>query len=117
MAGRRVSYSGDIGLNSVSFGDKCLVTLGKTRPDSGDQVLIFKDEGRQEYRRLIFSGKRLVGAVISGPSTQASGVLRSLMARAEDTCAIRDALLGARLRYGDVMQAGARLSYRGGLLR
>jgi hypothetical protein len=39
------------------------------------------------------------------------------MARAEDTCAIRDALLGARLRYGDVMQAGARLRHRGGLLR
>lgn len=113
MAGRRVSYAGDVGLNSVSFGDKCLITLGKTRPDKGDEVSLFQDEGRQEYRRLIFSGGRFVGAVISGPSAQASGVLRSLMARNEDTVAIRDTLLGARLSYGDVMQAGTRLSHYG----
>ena len=113
MAGRRVSYAGDLGLNSVSFGDRCLITLGKTRPDKGDEVSLFQDEGRQEYRRLIFSGGRLVGAVISGPSAEASGVLRSLMARNEDTMAIRDTLLGARLSYGDVMQAATRLSHCG----
>lgn len=113
MAGRRVSYAGDIGLNSVSFGDRCLITLGKTRPDKGDEVSLFQDEDRQEYRRLIFSGGRLVGAVISGPSAVASGVLRSLMARNEDTIAIRDTLLGARLSYGDVMQAATRLSHCG----
>ena len=113
MAGRRVSYAGDVGLNSITFGDKCLITLGKTRPDKADEVSFFRDESREEYRRLIFTGGRLVGAVISGPSAQASGVLRSLMARNEDTAAIRDALLGARLTYGDVMQAGTRLSHCG----
>lgn len=115
MAGRRVSYPGDVGLNSVSFGDKSLITLGKIRPEEGDEAVLFLDRRRKEYRRLVFSDGRLVGAVISGPSTQAAGVLRSLIARGEDTAGIRNVLLGARLSYGDVVHTGTRLSYCGPL--
>ena len=113
MPGRRASYAGDVGLNSVTFCGKCLITLGKIRPDKGDEVLLFKDESREVYRRLVFTGGRLVGAAISGPSLKASGVLRRLMARGEDTGPIRDVLLGARLTYGDIIHAGTRLSYCG----
>ena len=115
MAGRSVSYSGDVALNSVSFGEKCLIALGKTRPDLGDEVVCFSDQCRQEYRRLVFNNGRLVGAVISGPSVYASGVLWSLMARKKDISAMRDILLGAKISYGDVMHVGTRLSHLGGL--
>ena len=116
MAGRRIAYLGDVALNSVSFGEKCLITLGKTRPENGDEVVTFSDECRQEYRRLVFSDGRLVGAVISGPSAEASGVLRSLMARKENTDTIRDTLLGAKVSYGNIVQAGTRLPHSDGLL-
>ncbi|MDK2930284.1 MAG: hypothetical protein PWR07_415 [Bacillota bacterium] len=101
MAGRDITYAGDVAMNSVTFRGGCIVALGKTRPEDGDEVHTLAGRGSDDgdYARLVFRGSRLVGAVLVGRAVQTAGVLRSLIARRSDVARIKGDLLRGRMSY------------------
>ncbi len=103
MAGRDVSYAGDVALNSVTFGGGCVVALGRPRPEAGDEVHTLAGKGGGEYARLVFRDGRLVGAVLTGRAVETAGVLRSLIVRQADATPIMDRLLGGRTSYPRIL--------------
>jgi NAD(P)H-nitrite reductase large subunit len=66
MAGGDGVYPGGIALNSLPIFDLPLMTMGITLTDnqSGLDVLVHKADG--VYRKLVFRGDRLVGAILVG---------------------------------------------------
>jgi NAD(P)H-nitrite reductase large subunit len=79
MAGARRKFPGGIPLNSLPIFDTSLMTMGITitdeRPDL--DVLVHK-EGDRVYRKLVFEGDRLVGAILVGDVAH-GGVFTSLI--------------------------------------
>ncbi|MCR4402565.1 MAG: FAD-dependent oxidoreductase [Firmicutes bacterium] len=99
MAGRDVVYAGDVAMNSVTFRGACIVALGKTRPTGDDEVYVLSRTGEDgdDYARFVFSGDRMVSAVLIGSAVRTAGVLRSLIACRCDVSRIK-----ARLSWGGV---------------
>ncbi|MGE5587841.1 MAG: NAD(P)/FAD-dependent oxidoreductase [Clostridia bacterium] len=106
MAGRDVVYPGDVAMNSVTFRGGCIVALGKTRPEDGDEVHTFarRSEDGDDYARLVFRGDRLVGAVLIGRSARTAGVLRNLIARRSDVTRIKAELLRGGVSYPVILK-------------
>ncbi|MGE5592810.1 MAG: NAD(P)/FAD-dependent oxidoreductase [Betaproteobacteria bacterium] len=102
MAGLRVTYPGDVGMNTVTFRGACVAAIGKARPEDGDEVHTLTrgnggDDG--DYARLVFRRNRLVGAVVAGRYVRTAGVLRSLIARRVDVSCIKDDLVRGKMSY------------------
>ncbi|MGE5573558.1 MAG: NAD(P)/FAD-dependent oxidoreductase [Bacteroidota bacterium] len=106
MAGRDVTHPGDVGLNSVTFFGGCVATLGKTRPEDGDEVHTLAGKGSDsgDYARLVFRDDHLVGAVLIGRAVQTAGVLRSLIARRSSVARIKGELLRGRMSYAGIVK-------------
>ena len=80
MAGRPVSYKGSISRNVMRVMDLDVLTVGLVKPptEDGYEVLTAADPLRNTYRRLVFRGDLLVGAVLINHIEQ-GGVLMSLI--------------------------------------
>jgi NAD(P)H-nitrite reductase large subunit len=78
MAGRDSLYPGGIPLNSLPIFDLPLMTMGITLIDGRTDldVLVHRDAG--VYRKLVFKGDRLVGAILVGDVAH-GGILTSLI--------------------------------------
>jgi len=112
MAGLRVTYPGDVGMNTVTFGGACVAAIGRTRPEEGDEVHTLAgakggDEG--DYARLVFRGSRLTGAVLVGRYVRTAGVLRSLIARRVDVSRMKDDLVRGKMSYPATLRRVASL--------
>lgn len=94
MAGGNRVYPGGIPLNSLPIFDLPLMTMGITltddRPDL--DVLVHQADGGKTYRKLVFQGERLVGAILVGDVAH-GGVLTSLIRSRQPVAYDRQALL------------------------
>jgi nitrite reductase (NADH) large subunit len=105
--GPTYTYRGVIGtMNSTVLYGLPLVALGLTDP-VGDQFdAVAKTGGGDRYRKLVFQGDRLVGAVFAGDVSRA-GVYRSFIETGTPlTGALRAAAETGSLSYADVMMRG-----------
>ncbi len=79
MAGERRPYRGSIAMNSASFYGLSAITAGLNRVDGhGYEGYAWKDAARNNYRKLVFAGDRLVGFTMVG-DTRRAGTLTSLI--------------------------------------
>lgn len=79
MAGERQAYRGSIAMNSVNFFGLSAITAGLNRAEGdGYEVHTWQDAARNDYRKLVFTGDRLVGYTLVG-DTRRAGTLTSLI--------------------------------------
>src|SRR6266481_7555571 len=67
MAGRDVAYRGSLLMNIVEVAHLDVASFGQWE-DPKAEVYTARRSGRSEYRKLLFHGGRLTGAVICGPA-------------------------------------------------
>jgi NAD(P)H-nitrite reductase large subunit len=82
LAGREAGFEGSFPENITTVFGLPVASLGLTRIAEGDHDLrevVHMEEGRNLYRKLVFRGDRLVGALLVGDIEDA-GVLRSVIA-------------------------------------
>jgi NAD(P)H-nitrite reductase large subunit len=83
MAGRDVAYRGSLLMNIVEVAHLDVASFGQWE-DAKAEVYTALRAGRSEYRKLLFHGGRLTGAVICGPAeavwtTNDVGMLKGLV--------------------------------------
>lgn len=84
MAGGRRAYAGGIGMNSVEVYNLPVMTMGITNQiNETHEVKAFR-KGKV-YRKLVFEGNRLVGAVLVGQVDYAGILTRFIRSRADIT--------------------------------
>jgi NAD(P)H-nitrite reductase large subunit len=80
MAGRKVVCPGSLGRNVMRIYGLDVMTMGQANPEDTEDLEIVQagDENAGAYRRLVFSGDILVGAVLINQVEQ-GGVLRAMI--------------------------------------
>jgi NAD(P)H-nitrite reductase large subunit len=83
MAGRDVAYRGSLVMNIVEVCHLDVASFGQWE-DPGAEVYVATRRDRSQYRKLLFHGGRLAGAVICGPAadiwtTNDVGMLKGLV--------------------------------------
>jgi NAD(P)H-nitrite reductase large subunit len=91
MAGRDVAYRGSLLMNIVEVAHLDVASFGQWE-DPKAEVYTALRAGRSEYRKLLFHGGRLTGAVICGPAgavwtTNDVGMLKGLVSTGVDLSA------------------------------
>lgn len=101
MAGRQVRYPGSVSRNTIRLFDMDLVTCGLVNPsdDQGSTVLEEYDVRSKTFRRLVFAGDRLCGAVCVN-RIEHSGLLVSLIRSGQPIPQDKEALLHPDLHPG-----------------
>jgi NAD(P)H-nitrite reductase large subunit len=96
MAGRPLPYDGSIGMNSIECGGVPTITMGMVDPPSGEyEVRSHIAPENKRYRKLVFRGGRLVGAILIGRIEEA-GILLRLINERIDVTGIEDEILYER---------------------
>jgi len=91
MAGRDVAYRGSLLMNIVEVCHLDVASFGQWE-DTGAEVFTGTRPARSQYRKLLFRGGRLTGAMICGPSsdiwtTNDVGILKGLVQTGVDLSA------------------------------
>jgi len=92
MVGIERSYEGGMRMNAADFYGLWLISLGTVRSGEHHRTLVHK-AGKDVYRKLVFDGGVLVGALLVGEIHDA-GVLRLLMKKKVDVTGQEERLLG-----------------------
>ncbi|MDI6800277.1 MAG: FAD-dependent oxidoreductase [Actinomycetota bacterium] len=90
MAGQKRPYQGGMIMNSVEVYGLPVMTMGLTLAGEGYEVAIHNESGL--YRKLIFEGKRLVGAILVGDVSY-GGVLTSFIRSQKEIDKIKSDLI------------------------
>ena len=99
MAGGRRAYTGGIGMNSVEVYNLPVMTMGITNQTSeAHEVKAFRKGN--VYRKLVFEGNRLVGAVLLG-QVDYGGILTRFIRSRADITPIKRELTEDVLRKGE----------------
>ena len=88
MAGREVSYRGSLVMNIVEVAHLDVASFGQWEDPSAEVYAAVRPD-RSQYRKLLFHGGRLTGAVICGPAadiwtTNDVGMLKGLVSSGVD---------------------------------
>ncbi|MFC1704226.1 NAD(P)/FAD-dependent oxidoreductase [Candidatus Omnitrophota bacterium] len=103
ISGEAVKYEGSIGMNSVEFFDLPMVSMGVYKQGDNHEVLTKIRPEKEEYKKLVIDGNRLVGAILVGDIAQ-SGVFLRLIREKTDINAIRNELLHENFSYANIKE-------------
>lgn len=92
MAGIYREYPGGMGLNSVEIYGLPIVTIGLTNPSSETQTVHIYRDGDAIYRKLVFDGEVLVGAILLG-DIAGSGILSAIIRQGVKCFSYKDEFL------------------------
>jgi len=108
MAGRRQAYEGSMAMNTTSVLGMPVASLGLWNPEPGSvEVHQVMDERRRLYRKLVFRGEQIVGAVLVG-RIEESGPLHNMI-RTRTMFGLKKAdLLAAPAMWSHVLRANDR---------
>ena len=103
MAGRDVAYRGSLLMNIVEVAHLDVASFGQWE-DPKAEVYTALRAGRSEYRKLLFHGGRLTGAVICGPAeavwtTNDVGMLKGLVSLRRRSLDLEGASEGEPVRH------------------
>ncbi len=100
MAGGNSVYRGGVSMNSIEVFKTPVMSIGITNKEHDDyEHESFKDG--DIYRKLVFKGDNLIGALLAGDVNHA-GILTHLIRSQTDVSEIKDDLLGKVLKKGDL---------------
>ena len=92
MAGEAAVYDGWLPMNIFNFFGHLALSVGKSEPDEGEQVLVKREPEQRRYRKLIFHNDRLVGATFLDTNVD-GGVLQYLIRKRLNIGDYKEALL------------------------
>jgi NAD(P)H-nitrite reductase large subunit len=102
MAGGKVPFRGFLGvMNATEFEGVPMVSVGAVTGGEGE---VFTESGPDGYRKLVFYGERLVGALFMGDVRKA-GIYTSLVRNAIPLGKLKDRAVRNRLSFADFVQA------------
>lgn len=105
MCGENLNYEGSLGMNSIEFFGLPVISLGlykvKSDDSSFEETKII-DTKSNLYKKLIFKGNILVGAIFVG-DIKNSGVFLRLIRERVDISSIKDKLLKENFGYPDII--------------
>jgi NAD(P)H-nitrite reductase large subunit len=104
MAGVGARYPGSLSRNTIRIFDMDLATCGLVNPpeDAGFEILEDSDARQGTYRRLVFFGKRLVGATCIN-RVEHAGLLRALISSRTPVPCPREELLRTDIQPGGLL--------------
>jgi NAD(P)H-nitrite reductase large subunit len=103
MAGYPARRYGQFRDNVTTIMGLAVVSIGLSRPAEGEfEELTYSNEEEEVYRKLIFNGSRLVGAVLLG-SIEDAGVIRNLIAAGLDVSPWKERLVKAPVNFGGIL--------------
>lgn len=106
MAGVATPYEGSMAMNVTSVLQTPVASIGAWNPQAGEryQIREVRDDRRRTYRKLVFDGDQLVGAMLVGRFDDA-GILHNMI-RTRTTFTLEpDHLAPATVRWGTVLRA------------
>ncbi|WP_337287551.1 FAD-dependent oxidoreductase [Candidatus Methylomirabilis sp.] len=106
MAGVATPYEGSMAMNVTSVLQTPVVSLGAWNSQPGDryQIREVRDDRSRIYRKLVFDGDQLVGAMLVGRFEDA-GILHNMI-RTRTTFTLKpDHLAPSTIRWGTVLRA------------
>ncbi len=99
MAGKKVAYDGSMRMNAADFFGVSFISIGIVKPvDAGYESHSYFSQDQKIYRKMVFKGNHLVGAVLVGIVDNA-GVLTNLMRKRVDVSTIKNDLLQGRYDF------------------
>jgi NAD(P)H-nitrite reductase large subunit len=106
MAGVPTTYEGSIAMNVTTVNGMSIASIGLWNPkvDDGHQIREVRDDRGPSYRKLVFDGDQLVGAMLVG-NFEDAGILHNMI-RTRTTFTLKpDHLAPSTIRWGTVLRA------------
>jgi NAD(P)H-nitrite reductase large subunit len=106
MAGVPTTYEGSMAMNVTTVNGMSIASIGLWNPkvDDGHQIREVRDDRGPSYRKLVFDGDQLVGAMLVG-SFEDAGILHNMI-RTRTTFTLKpDHLAPSTIRWGTVIRA------------
>ncbi|PTL36204.1 hypothetical protein CLG94_05980 [Candidatus Methylomirabilis limnetica] len=106
MAGVATTYEGSMAMNVTTVIDTPIASIGMWNPPDGEpyQIREVRDDLKRIYRKLVFTGEQLVGAMLVGMIEDA-GILHNMIRTRTTFTLTPDHLAPAPVRWGTVLRA------------
>lgn len=106
MAGVATAYEGSMAMNVTTVIDTPIASIGLWNPPDGEpyQIREVRDDLKRIYRKLVFTGEQLVGAMLVGMIEDA-GILHNMIRTRTTFTLTPDHLAPAPVRWGTVLRA------------
>jgi len=110
MSGQSVSYEGGIAMTAVDIFDNSAFSIGLINaPGKSLKIIKEKDDAKRKFKKLIFDGDRLVGAMFIN-ETMDPGIIRHLIKKRVDMATYKQALIDRVRPLTDPWLASLRFS-------
>jgi nitrite reductase (NADH) large subunit len=83
MAGKETVYPGTVPANTLKVVGIDLVAAGEIDGDGKMESLIFKDEERKIYRKLVLQGNAIIGAILLGNIRGSEEIQKAIRAKGD----------------------------------
>ncbi len=105
MAGIATAYDGSLAMNVTAVLHNPVASIGLWNPENGRyQVHAVRDDQRRAYRKLVFEGDQIVGAMLLGRYEDAGILHNMIRTRTMFTLKPHDLAQGA-VRWGSILRA------------
>jgi NAD(P)H-nitrite reductase large subunit len=106
MAGVATAYEGSMAMNVTTVIDTPIASIGMWNPPDGEpyQIREVRDDLKRIYRKLVFTGEQLVGAMLVG-TIEDAGILHNMIRTRTTFTLTPDHLAPAPVRWGTVLRA------------
>jgi nitrite reductase (NADH) large subunit len=106
MARVATAYEGSMAMNVTTVIDTPIASIGQWNPPDGEpyQIREVRDDLKRIYRKLVFTGEQLVGAMLVGMIEDA-GILHNMIRTRTTFTLTPDHLAPAPVRWGTVLRA------------
>ncbi|HUJ89081.1 MAG TPA: FAD-dependent oxidoreductase [Syntrophorhabdales bacterium] len=94
MIGEKKEYEGWLPMNTFNFFGHRAVSVGKSAPAEGDEVVLQEGDGAQAYKKIICRDDRLLGATFLGTDVDA-GVFQYLIRKRVEIGSYKERLIEA----------------------
>jgi phenylglyoxylate dehydrogenase epsilon subunit len=94
MVGEKKEYEGWLPMNTFNFFGHRAVSVGKSVPAEGDEVVLKEGDGAQAYKKIICRDDRLLGATFLGTDVDA-GVFQYLIRKRVEIGSYKERLIEA----------------------
>jgi nitrite reductase (NADH) large subunit len=81
MAGQEQLYSGTVPSNSLKVAGIDLVAAGEIDPEGKMESTVVRDEARKIYRKLVWQGNRIVGAMLLGDTRGKEEIQKAIQSK------------------------------------